>query len=99
MPSVPVERIPVDEPDDRPEPGTGLCLSGGGYRAMVFHLGALWRLYEAGLLGGVAQRQAAEIRQMAWLTAAEARQRVPPGRFGQLLEMALAYLDEDCFVC
>ena len=24
-----------------------LCLSGGGYRAMVFHVGALWRLYEA----------------------------------------------------
>jgi hypothetical protein len=36
---------------------------------------------------------------MAWLTAAEAQQRVPPGRFGQLFEMALAYLDEDCFVC
>lgn len=28
----------------------GLCLSGGGYRAMVFHLGSLWRLNEAGLL-------------------------------------------------
>lgn len=27
-----------------------LCLSGGGYRAMVFHLGALLRLNEAGLL-------------------------------------------------
>jgi NTE family protein len=33
-----------------PQPGTALCLSGGGYRAMVFHLGALWRLNEAGLL-------------------------------------------------
>ncbi|QTK81959.1 patatin-like phospholipase family protein [Agrobacterium tumefaciens] len=30
--------------------GIGLCLSGGGYRAMVFHLGALLRLNEAGLL-------------------------------------------------
>jgi len=28
----------------------GLCLSGGGYRAMLFHLGALWRMNEAGLL-------------------------------------------------
>jgi NTE family protein len=28
-----------------------LCLSGGGYRAMVFHIGVLWRLYDAGLLG------------------------------------------------
>lgn len=28
----------------------GLCLSGGGYRAMLFHVGALWRLYDADLL-------------------------------------------------
>jgi NTE family protein len=28
----------------------GLCLSGGGYRAMLFHLGSLWRLNEAGYL-------------------------------------------------
>ena len=33
-----------------PAPGMALCLSGGGYRAMVFHLGALLRLNEAGLL-------------------------------------------------
>ncbi len=30
--------------------GVGLCLSGGGYRAMLFHLGALWRLNEFGML-------------------------------------------------
>ncbi|MGZ5403713.1 MAG: patatin-like phospholipase family protein [Nocardioides sp.] len=30
-----------------------LCLSGGGYRAMLFHVGVLWRLNEAGLLGGL----------------------------------------------
>ncbi|TIV90811.1 MAG: patatin-like phospholipase family protein, partial [Mesorhizobium sp.] len=30
--------------------GLGLCLSGGGYRAMLFHAGALCRLNEAGLL-------------------------------------------------
>ena len=35
------------------EAGIGLCLSGGGYRAMLFHIGALWRLYDAGLLGTV----------------------------------------------
>lgn len=29
---------------------TALCLSGGGYRAMLFHLGALWRLNEFGWL-------------------------------------------------
>lgn len=31
----------------------GLCLSGGGYRAMVFHVGALWRLHETGILAKV----------------------------------------------
>lgn len=30
--------------------GTALCLSGGGYRAMLFHLGVLWRLNEWGYL-------------------------------------------------
>ncbi len=35
--------------DDRPkggklEEGVALCLSGGGYRAMLFHLGSLWAL-------------------------------------------------------
>src|SRR5215216_3401778 len=33
-----------------PEPGVALCLSGGGYRAMLFHVGALWRLNELGYL-------------------------------------------------
>ncbi|MGI9509175.1 MAG: patatin-like phospholipase family protein [Geminicoccaceae bacterium] len=32
------------------EDGIALCLSGGGYRAMVFHVGVLWRLNEAKLL-------------------------------------------------
>jgi NTE family protein len=32
------------------EEATGLALSGGGYRAMLFHLGALWRLNELSLL-------------------------------------------------
>jgi NTE family protein len=38
--------------DDLPEPeeGIALCLSGGGYRAMLFHVGALWRLNELALL-------------------------------------------------
>lgn len=38
------------ETEKRPEEGIALCLSGGGYRAMLFHLGALIRLNEAGLL-------------------------------------------------
>jgi NTE family protein len=32
------------------EDGVGLCLSGGGFRAMLFHLGSLIRLNELGLL-------------------------------------------------
>jgi NTE family protein len=46
----PVETIPTDSLLDEPQAGIALCLSGGGYRAMLFHLGALWRLNESGLL-------------------------------------------------
>ena len=42
---------PVSEPGEgQPEEGIALCLSGGGYRAMLFHLGVLWRLNEFGYL-------------------------------------------------
>ena len=34
----------------RREPGVGLALSGGGFRATLFHLGSLWRLNELGWL-------------------------------------------------
>jgi NTE family protein len=34
----------------RLQEGVALCLSGGGYRAMLFHLGALWRLNQLGYL-------------------------------------------------
>lgn len=46
----PVEHLTGEASDRGPESGVALCLSGGGYRAMVFHAGVLWRLYEAGLL-------------------------------------------------
>lgn len=46
----PVRRIPGDPAGDSAQAGIGLCLSGGGYRAMLFHLGALWRLNELGYL-------------------------------------------------
>src|SRR6476469_6283539 len=49
-PNSPVRWIPADEDRGKPESGIGLCLSGGGYRAMLFHAGSLWRLNEAGLL-------------------------------------------------
>jgi len=42
---------PSPEPSPRaPLPGIGICVSGGGYRAMLFHLGAFLRLFELGLL-------------------------------------------------
>ncbi|MDQ2084286.1 patatin-like phospholipase family protein [Xanthobacteraceae bacterium Astr-EGSB] len=53
MSDEPVTRIPSDQGAAPPEDGIALCLSGGGYRAMVFHIGALWRLYETGLLGTI----------------------------------------------
>src|SRR5579864_3376780 len=46
----PVERIATDPPQDQPTQGIALCLSGGGYRAMIFHVGALLRLNELGYL-------------------------------------------------
>jgi NTE family protein len=32
------------------EDGSGLCISGGGYRAMLFHAGAIFRMNELGLV-------------------------------------------------
>src|SRR6266849_11034505 len=49
----PVRALPSDGPLSQPSPGMALCLSGGGYRAMLFHLGTLWRLNELGLLRGL----------------------------------------------
>lgn len=46
----PVEHIPGEETRRPLKDKIGLCLSGGGYRAMLFHLGTLWRLNELGLL-------------------------------------------------
>jgi hypothetical protein len=41
--------------DSPPQAGIALCLSGGGYRAMLFHLGALWRLNELAYLPKLAR--------------------------------------------
>ena len=45
----PVRWLPTDDREEKPR-GVGLSLSGGGYRAMLFHLGALWRLNDAAVL-------------------------------------------------
>lgn len=51
--SSPVREIPGDSAERTLDPAPALCLSGGGYRAMVFHAGVVWRLHEAGLLHGL----------------------------------------------
>jgi NTE family protein len=47
----PVGWLRGEHPAAVEEDGIALCLSGGGYRAMLFHVGALWRLNELGYLG------------------------------------------------
>jgi len=44
------EPLAASEAPDKLEDGLALCLSGGGYRAMLFHVGALLRLNELGML-------------------------------------------------
>ena len=54
-PESPVREIAPDGAEGPPAPGIALCLSGGGYRAMIFHVGMLWRLNEAGYLPRLAR--------------------------------------------
>jgi len=55
MTDAPVVAIPTDPAVAKLEQATALCLSGGGYRAMMFHVGVLWRLYETNMLRDVAR--------------------------------------------
>jgi NTE family protein len=41
--------------EDIIEPGIGMAVSGGGFRATLFHLGAFWRLNELGLLSQISR--------------------------------------------
>lgn len=54
-PYAPVEEVDTHSTHKEAEKGIALCLSGGGYRAMLFHLGALWRLNELGILKKIAR--------------------------------------------
>jgi len=54
LPAPEITRV-SDDPKSKPlpdvtPPGIALSLSGGGYRAMLFHVGVLWRLNELGYL-------------------------------------------------
>jgi NTE family protein len=42
--------LPGETSDQLPTGEWSMCLSGGGFRAMLFHTGALWRLFETGTL-------------------------------------------------
>src|SRR5947209_18885230 len=54
-PGTPTIRRPPGGEAQGPRRGVGLCLSGGGFRAMLFHVGSLWRLSEAGYLPRLAR--------------------------------------------
>jgi NTE family protein len=45
--------LPIADSEDETPPskrrGIALCLSGGGFRATLFHLGAVQRLFELGI--------------------------------------------------
>jgi len=80
----------ADGPLPGPKAEFGLALSGGGYRAMLFHLGALYRLNELGLLGRIGRVSsvsggsfAASILARAWprLTFVDGR----TGQFDKLV--------------
>lgn len=59
-------QVSSSEQVDVPSPGIGLWLSGGGYRAMLFHLGALWRLNTMGsITAGVLGYSVPEVRANA----------------------------------
>lgn len=51
----PAAELTVPDSEGEPPPsrrrGIGLCLSGGGFRATLFHLGAIQRLFELGIPG------------------------------------------------
>src|SRR6266545_517294 len=41
--------------EEKLEDSIALCLSGGGYRAMLYHLGTLWYLSDVGYLAKLAR--------------------------------------------
>lgn len=51
MPTIDPTIEPIDTPN-APGNGVAIALSGGGYRAMLFHTGALWRLGQLGFFAG-----------------------------------------------
>jgi len=56
LPEMAAQEFPTDE--------WSLCLSGGGFRAMLFHTGALWRLHEARVLSRISFSQACQVERL-----------------------------------
>lgn len=82
--------------------GTAFCMSGGGYRAALFHLGALRRLNELGVLAGVDTFSSVSggsimAAQLAtWLTRAERERGKPVGGFEEgVAEPMRAFVAKD----
>lgn len=77
--------------------GTALCLSGGGFRAALFHLGAVRRLDELGILGRLRTISAVSGGAIVANLLADPRLRWPdphgaPGRVGGFEEFVAAPL-------
>lgn len=68
--------------DTNPVDGAGLCLSGGGYRAMLFHVGALWRLHETGKLAELTRISSVSGGSITAAVLALAWERLKPGEGG-----------------
>jgi NTE family protein len=78
---MPTQDARTEPPDSPGRHGVGLCLSGGGFRATLFHLGTLRRLNEVGVLARADFRSVASVSggsiTAAWLATALTRVRLP----------------------
>jgi len=72
-------------PDPTRNGGLCLALSGGGFRATLFHLGSIRRLNELGLLGSVRSISSVSGGSIMSLCLADAMIRIPP-ETGKLLQ-------------
>ena len=95
----PVRRLPIDEGRGI-EDAVALCLSGGGFRAMLFHTGVIRRLNEAGFLPRLDRVSsvsggsiAAAVLALAWERLDFGPSGVSP-RFVELVETPLRRLAE-----
>ena len=85
------DRTPAEDAEP-PRDEIALCLSGGGYRAMLFHVGAIWRLNDATLLHQIARVSsvsggsiAAGVLGMNWIALGLDKQSpVPRAQFEKL---------------